>query len=98
MISYHICLSLTWSDYHLFNTVISRSLLVTANGIISLFFYGIVSFLFHCTCVCVCVCVCVYTMSSFIYSPVDGNLGCVYVLAVVNSAAVNAGVHVPFQI
>ena len=34
----------------------------------------------------------------FIHSSVDGHLGCFYVLAVVNSAAVNTGVHVPFWI
>ena len=30
----------------------------------------------------------------FIYSSVDGQLGCFYVLAFVNSAAVNSGVQV----
>ena len=35
---------------------------------------------------------------SFIHSSVDGHLGCFRVLAVVNSAAVNIGVHVFFQI
>ena len=29
---------------------------------------------------------------------VDGHSGCFYVLAIVNSAAVNIGVHVSFQI
>ena len=32
----------------------------------------------------------------FIYSSVDGHLGCFYVLAIVNSAALNIGVHVSF--
>ena len=32
----------------------------------------------------------------FIHSCVDGHLGCFYVLAIVNSAAVNTGVHVSF--
>ena len=33
----------------------------------------------------------------FIHSSVDGHLGYVHVLAVVDSAAVNIGVHVSFQ-
>ena len=36
--------------------------------------------------------------SFFIYSSVDGHLGCFYVLAIVNSAAVNIGVHVSFSV
>ena len=34
----------------------------------------------------------------FIHSSVDGHLGYCHLLAIVNSAAVNIGVHVSFQI
>ena len=40
--------------------------------------------------------VCMYHI--FIHSSVDGNLGCFYVLVIVNSAAMNVGVHISFQI
>ena len=36
--------------------------------------------------------------SFFIYSSVDGHLGCFQVLAIVNSAAVNNGIHVSLSI
>ena len=39
---------------------------------------------------------CICTTS--IHSSVDGHLGCSHVLAVVNSAAVNSGVHISFRI
>ena len=44
-----------------------------------------------------CVCVCVYH-SFFIHSSVNGHLGCSRVLAIVNNATVNTGVHVSFSI
>ena len=35
---------------------------------------------------------------SFIQSSVDGHLGCFYVLAIVDSAAMNNGIHVSLSI
>ena len=34
----------------------------------------------------------------FLYSSVDGHLGFFHILAIVNSAAVNQGIHVSFSI
>ena len=56
-----------------------------------------------CVCVCVCVCMCTHTHTHthyifFIHSCIDTHLGCFHVLTIVNSAAMNIGVHVSFQI
>ena len=48
-------------------------------------------------CVCVCVCVGIHHIF-FIYSSVDGYLGCFHILATLNSAAMNIRVYVSFQI
>ena len=53
-------------------------------------FYGWV--MFH----CVCVCVCVYHIS-FIYLSVDGSIVVYIILAIVNNAAMNTGVHISFR-
>ena len=34
----------------------------------------------------------------FIHSSVDGHLGCFHVLAIINSAAINSGIHVSFSV
>ena len=39
-----------------------------------------------------------YICTTYIYSSVNGCLGCFRVLAIVNSAAVNIGVHISFRI
>ena len=56
-------------------------------------FYGWI--VFHC--VCVCICMYIYHIF-FIHSCVDGHLGCIFVLAFVNSATLNKRVHVSLWI
>ena len=75
----------------------SESIHVAANGKISFFVW--LSSIPLCVCMCVCVCVCIYThYIFFIHLSVDGQWGCFHILAIVNNAAMNIGVHVSFQI
>ena len=52
----------------------------------------------HTLCVCVCVYIIYIYHLFFIHLSVDRHLGCFCIFATVNSAAVNVGVHVSFQI
>ena len=67
------------------SVIISRSIHVIANGNIS-FFHGWV--VFHC----------MYYHIFFIHSFADRHLGCFHVPTIVNSAAMNTGIHVSFWI
>ena len=66
--------------------IIYRSVQVAAGGVISLFFIAELYSTVYRYCI------------FFIHSSVDGHLGCFYVLAIVNSASVNNGIHVSFSI
>ena len=70
----------------LVSVIISRSNHVAANGIVSLFFYDWVIvhvFLYH---------------IFFIHSSISGRLGYFHFLVIVDSAAINIGMRVSFQI
>ena len=79
---------------------------IAANGIISFFLW--LSSIPLCVCVHTYIYVCVYIyvyIYIYIYKShiflihpyVDGHLGCIHVLAVGNSAAMNIGMHVYFR-
>ena len=85
MISYSLFLSL--SD--LCHLEKYKSIFIVANGKCSFLFmaqrYSIA-----------CVCLCVYRIFS-ILPPADGHLVCFHIMAIVNSAIMNIGVHISFQ-
>ena len=44
------------------------------------------------------ICIHIYIYVSYLYSYIDGHLGCFHVLAIVYSAEMNTGVHVFFKL
>ena len=87
VISFDICLWLSS-----LSMIISRSIHVAANGIISLFFLWLSS-------IPLCVCLCVWYIYMYKwYISVCLGLGCFHVLAIVDSAAMSIEVCASFQI
>ena len=77
----------------------SRSIHAATNGKISYFLW--LSNISLCVCVSIyiyiyiCMCVCIYIYHIFfIHSSMDGHLGYFHSLAIVNSAALNIGIHI----
>ena len=83
-----VFLCLTYS----FNMIISRFIHFFCKWHYFIHFHGWE--VFHC--ICVDVYILVYYL--FMHASVSEPLGCIYILAVVNSAAINTGVHVSFPI
>ena len=77
----------------------SSSIHIVANGKI---LFSDCPVIFHFVCVCVCVCVCmhiyIYHVFFFFHSSVDAHLGSFHNLVIVDSTAINIGVHVPLWI
>ena len=93
MISYGICLSLSDLIHLVMISLIASMLLQMA------LFYSFLWLSSIPLCVCIYIYIYIYTYTHhilFIHSSVNEHLVCFHVLATVNSASVNIGVHVSF--